>query len=112
MESTCQLANRVQLAASQVLLITTQSLAAPSSPTGAWISCIGPFFVTYLLTGLSGMPAMYEVNAKKWGDNPAYKKYLADTPAIYPFLNIPVSAIYALPALVVAFGVAKALLKW
>ena len=38
-----------------------------------------------------------------------YLKYLEETPAIYPFINVPVMTIFALPTAVVIFGVVKAL---
>jgi hypothetical protein len=38
-----------------------------------------------------------------------YLEYLEETAAIYPFLNLPVMTIYALPSAVVIFGVVKAL---
>lgn len=44
--------------------------ASVCTPRGAWFSCVSPFFVTFLLTNVSGMAAMYEVNAKKWGKDP------------------------------------------
>ena len=110
---------------------------------GAWFACVSPFFVTFLLTKVSGMAAMYEVNAKKWGkdakcarrpqclQNPScsrrccgltiestsasfarrYLKYLEETPAIYPFINVPVMTIFALPTAVVIFGVVKAIVQ-
>ena len=36
----------------------------------AWAACVSPFFVTFLLTGVSGIPAMHAVNDKKWGKDP------------------------------------------
>ena len=50
----------------------------------AWIS---PIFIYLLLTKLSGIPILDKRALEKWGDDPEYQKYRANTPALIPRLN-------------------------
>ena len=43
---------------SSVLLVATQSLAAPTAPKLSWVAYVAPFLPTYLLIHVSGIPAM------------------------------------------------------
>ena len=38
-----------------------------------------------------------------------YKKHLEETPALFPYLNLPVPAIYVLPLAAVVVGIVRAL---
>ena len=50
----------------------------------AWIS---PIFIYLLLTKISGTPILDKRALEKWGDDPEYQKYRANTPALIPRLN-------------------------
>ena len=47
----------------------------------AWVS---PVFVYLLLTRISGIPILDERGLAKWGDDPDYQRYRAETPALVP----------------------------
>jgi len=51
------------------------------------LSAISPMFVAYLLTQVSGVPMLRKANMRKWGNDPAYLKYLDSTPLLWPFTN-------------------------
>ena len=38
-----------------------------------------------------------------------YKKHLEETPALFPYLNLPVPAIYVMPLAAVVVGIVRAL---
>jgi len=48
-------------------------------------SIASPMFVAYLLIKVSGVPLLRKANMRKWGNDPAYLKYLAETPMLIPF---------------------------
>ena len=55
--------------------------------------CVGPentprspVFVYLLLTKVSGVPMLEKGADDKWGNDPAYKKYKASTPVLFPSL--------------------------
>lgn len=52
----------------------------------AWIS---PVFIYILLTRISGIPILDERAKAKWGDNPDYQQYRANTPALIPMMREP-----------------------
>jgi steroid 5-alpha reductase family enzyme len=43
---------------------------------------ISPVFVILLLTKVSGVPGLERHADKKWGDDPAYQEYKANTPVL------------------------------
>lgn len=45
---------------------------------------VSPLFVYVLLTRISGIPLLAARAWKRWGDDPAYRAYLAHTPALVP----------------------------
>lgn len=49
-------------------------------------SVISPVFVWGLVTHVSGVPLLERAGLKKWGSDPAYLKYLKDTPSLMPKL--------------------------
>jgi len=49
-----------------------------------WASGISPFFVTYLLMRVSGVPLLRRQGLKRWGHIPAYQEYLRKTPVLIP----------------------------
>ncbi len=74
----------------EILLWTGISLFGVSCFDGlemvAWVS---PVFVYLLLTKISGIPLLDERALAKWGDNPEYQRYRAETPALIPILRAP-----------------------
>ena len=51
-----------------------------------YATVISPLFVTLLLTKVSGIPILEKQAAKRWGDNPAFKAYVANTAKLIPFI--------------------------
>mmetsp|Transcript_89180 Transcript_89180/g.237019 ORF Transcript_89180/g.237019 Transcript_89180/m.237019 type:complete len:287 (-) Transcript_89180:83-943(-) len=47
-------------------------------------SGISPFFVTYLLLRVSGVPLLRRSGLKRWGHLPEYREYLQKTPLLVP----------------------------
>jgi steroid 5-alpha reductase family enzyme len=47
-----------------------------------WITMISPFFIILLITRISGVPMLEERADKKWGGQPEYEKYKAQTPVL------------------------------
>jgi steroid 5-alpha reductase family enzyme len=45
---------------------------------------ISPIFVFLLLTKVSGINLQMKQGLERWGDDPAYRDYLANTPALIP----------------------------
>jgi len=39
------------------------------------------------LAQVSGVPMLRKANMRKWGNDPAYLKYLDSTPLLWPFTN-------------------------
>ena len=72
----------------EILLWTGIAFFGISCFTGlervAWIS---PIFIYLLLTKISGIPILDKRSLEKWGDDPEYQKYRANTPALIPRLN-------------------------
>ena len=68
-----------------------------------YFSVISPLFICFLLTKVSGNPTYYHAKIanisppgvplleksgmKRWGDLPAYKKYLEEVPVLIPFIK-------------------------
>lgn len=48
------------------------------------IACLSPLFVIFLLTKVSGIPLLEKSADEKWGSNPAYQKYKANTGCLVP----------------------------
>jgi len=45
---------------------------------------VSPFFVTYLLLRVSGVPMLRRAGLKRWGELPEYREYLQKTPLLVP----------------------------
>merc|ERR1712045_887489 len=52
-----------------------------------YLSVISPLFICFLLTRVSGVPLLEKSGMKRWGELPAYKKYLEDVPVLIPFIK-------------------------
>ena len=59
-------------------------LAYPALSGWQRITLISPAFVVFLLTKISGLPALEERADKKWGGQPDYEAYKAATPVLVP----------------------------
>jgi len=62
-----------------ILIIAVPVLSGP-----AWLVVISPIFVTLLLTKISGINLQDAQAKKRWGDDPTYQTYRANTPALFP----------------------------
>lgn len=59
-------------------------IAIPSLDGLEFVALISPVFVTVLLTRISGIPLLARRGLKKWGDDPDYQRYLANTSLLIP----------------------------
>jgi len=59
-------------------------MALPVLSGWSWLVVISPIFVTLLLTKVSGINLQNKQAKERWGDDPAYQKYRANTPALIP----------------------------
>ncbi len=59
-------------------------VALPSLHGWQFATLVSPFFVTLLLTKVSGIPMLEARGKKRWGDEPAYRDYLDSTPILLP----------------------------
>jgi len=70
-----------------VLWIGVTIIAVPVLQGWQWVALISPVFVTLLLTRVSGVPMLEAKAEKKWGGQPDYEKYKAETPVLVPKLS-------------------------
>jgi len=59
-------------------------LAIPVLEGWQWATLISPVFVTFLLTRVSGVPALEEKADKRWGGQDDYEDYKRRTPVLVP----------------------------
>lgn len=59
-------------------------MAIPSLSGWSFVALISPVFVTLLLTKISGIPLLERRGMKRWGDEPAYQSYVANTSVLVP----------------------------
>ena len=59
-------------------------MAMPVLSGWRWATLISPFFVTLLLTKVSGIPMLEARSDKRWGDEAAYQHYKANTSVLVP----------------------------
>ena len=67
-----------------ILWLGIAVIAFPTLVGWQFLTLISPFFVTFLLIKISGVRLLEEGGQKRWGDNPAYQKYLATTSVLVP----------------------------
>ena len=68
-----------------LLWIGVACMAFPVLRGWQYVTLLSPVFVAILLTKISGIP-MLEANAdKKWGSQPDYEAYKAETPSLIPW---------------------------
>ncbi|WP_407874648.1 DUF1295 domain-containing protein [Qipengyuania nanhaisediminis] len=59
-------------------------MAIPVLSGLSWLVVISPIFVALLLTKISGINLQEAQAKERWGDDPAYQRYRAKTPALIP----------------------------
>lgn len=59
-------------------------VATPVLSGWGYLAIISPVFVTLLLTKISGVNLQKKQALERWGDDPAYREYLANTPMLVP----------------------------
>ncbi len=59
-------------------------MALPVLSGWRWVTLISPFFVTLLLTRVSGIPMLEARAEKRWGDEEAFRRYTETTPVLIP----------------------------
>ncbi|XP_078390801.1 uncharacterized protein LOC144672726 [Cetorhinus maximus] len=70
----------------EILQWTGLFLSASSVMKGMeHLSVFSPVFLWYLLTHISGIPILEKQAMLRWGHDPAYLKYIKNTPALWPF---------------------------
>ena len=69
-----------------VLWIGIFIIAIPVLQGWQWIAILSPLFVIVLLTKISGIPGLEAKANKRWGGQPDYEAYKANTPVLIPKL--------------------------
>ena len=62
-------------------------MAAPALHGWWYLTLASPFFVGFLLIKVSGVRLLQQRAEAKWGDDPAYRRYKAQTPMLLPRLR-------------------------
>lgn len=69
----------------EIVLWTGLFLCGAGSYRGAeWLAALSPVFVTILLTRVSGVPLLEAAARERWGQDPAWRAYVANTPVLVP----------------------------
>lgn len=69
----------------EIVLWTGIAVMASATVRGwQWVTMISPFFVAFLLSRVSGIPILEKRADDRWGDDPAYQRYKAQTPTLIP----------------------------
>ncbi|GAB5453518.1 MAG: DUF1295 domain-containing protein [Halioglobus sp.] len=61
-------------------------MAAPALTGWQYVALVSPLFVYVLLTRISGVPLLERKADRRWGDDPGYTAYKANTPVLVPRL--------------------------
>lgn len=67
-----------------VLWVGVLVVAIPVLQGWQWVALISPIFITLLLTRISGIPMLEERADEKWGGQPEYEAYKANTSVLVP----------------------------
>jgi len=67
-----------------VLWLGVAVIAASTLRGWQWVTMISPVFVALLLMRISGIPILEKRADERWGGNPAYEEYKAQTPVLVP----------------------------
>jgi steroid 5-alpha reductase family enzyme len=57
-------------------------IAAPALSGWQFVTLVSPLFVALLLTRVSGVPLLEARGKRTWGEDPAYRDYVARTPVL------------------------------
>ena len=57
-------------------------IAVPSFSGWQWLGLLSPLFVAALIVGVSGVPLLEQRADEKWGEDPDYQRYRANTPVL------------------------------
>ena len=67
----------------EIVLWVGVAIIASSTLRGwQWVTLISPLFVYVLLTRISGIPILEKRADDRWGNEPAYRRYKAETPVL------------------------------
>ncbi|MBT71352.1 MAG: hypothetical protein CMQ15_04830 [Gammaproteobacteria bacterium] len=64
-------------------------IALPTLVGWQFVTLISPLFVAFLLVRVSGVNLLEAQGQERWGANPSYQHYLANTPTLVPFIGRP-----------------------
>ncbi len=67
-----------------VLWLGVAVIAASTLRGWQWVTMISPVFVAVLLMRISGIPILEKRADERWGGNPVYEEYKAQTPVLVP----------------------------
>lgn len=70
-----------------LLWIGVLIVAAPALQGWQWVALLSPLFVIILLTRVTGIPLLEARAERSWGNDPEYRAYRAETPALIPGLR-------------------------
>ncbi|GJM13147.1 MAG: steroid 5-alpha reductase [Pseudohongiella sp.] len=70
-----------------VLWIGIAVIAFPTLAGWQYVTLISPFFVIFLLIKVSGVRLLEKSGMERWGEDADYKKYIASTPSLVPFIG-------------------------
>jgi steroid 5-alpha reductase family enzyme len=62
-------------------------IALPTLVGWQFVTLVSPVFVAFLLIKVSGVKQLEAQGQERWGDNPDYQHYLANTPVLVPFIG-------------------------
>ncbi len=67
-----------------VLWFGVAIMALPALGGWQYVTLVSPFFVLLLLTRISGVNMLEKSGEERWGSDPSYQQYVANTPALVP----------------------------
>lgn len=59
-------------------------IAFPLLSGWSYLAIVSPLFVALLLTKVSGVNLLDRIAKQRWGDDPAFQRYLSNTPVLFP----------------------------
>ena len=71
-----------------VLWLGIAVVALPTLEGWQYVTLISPVFVAFLLIKVSGVKLLEKSGMERWGEDPAYRNYVASTPSLVPFSRI------------------------
>jgi len=66
------------------IALTVSATSLKSGQTTLFWAWLSPFFTTFLLLKVSGVPLIEASGKKKWGHLPEYQNYMANTNLLFP----------------------------